>query len=142
MLKPRTTAGLKMAPTLPAPRRGAAEVGRTGPHRRNGVEWGNITKSPKMAISMGKLVGKGAERRLVVLRGLACTFQCNCACSLAHLFFHFPKTTSTMEQFQRNMNMNVNIPPHPTTPPHKLHQNKGLTTLKVTSHKFLLARQT
>ena len=43
-----------------------------------------------------------------------------------------------MEQFQRNMNMNVNIPPHPTTPPHKLHQNKGLTTLKVTSHKFLL----
>ena len=58
------------------------------------------------------------EEHLVVLRGLACTSQCNCACSLAHLFFHFSKATSTMEQFQRNMNMNVNIPPHPTTPPH------------------------
>ena len=63
------------------------------------------------------LVGNGAERHLVVLRGFACTSQCNCAGGLARLFFYFSKTTSTMQQFQRNMNMNVNIPPHPT-PPH------------------------
>ena len=63
----------------------------------------------------------------MVLRGAACTSQCNCACSLARLFFHFSKTTSTMEQFQRNMNMNVNIPPHDQTK-----TEKRKKTLKIT----------
>jgi len=75
-----------------------------------------------------KLIGKGAERRLVVLKGVACTSQCNCACSLARLFLHFSKTTSTMEQFQRDMNMNVNIPPHPTPPHHQTKTEKQKKT--------------
>ena len=75
----------------------------------------------------------------MVLRGAACTSQCNCACSLARLFFHFSKTTSTMEQFQRNMNMNVNIPPHDQTKTEKRKKTLKITK-KTTKHPGSLQR--